>query len=386
MKLLYLCVALLGLIGCSQAFICNQSSNVYWFGSGLEDPGNWLELYGSGRTWDTPFGQINNPTVFYPPPVDGPGIIALGAQSRFADGYISPDFVAQTYGLQLSAAEELGFIPPGFGNLVCFGISGSTAGGNLYNSFLSNRGYDETTGNGGYNHQVDRFLFLQSQPPSMAITPNDVFIYGSVFADDILGIFNDWTDAGNDNDNDGVSDAFNSMFSAGTTTIQNLQNLADAGAKRFIISVVDPESAFFLPILVKVAPCTSDVQDFVAWLLSIMDECLYNRLEAFQFEYDVEVNIVYYSDILNSVFSNYPSTFGVRTPLCNDLDPRTQFCDVDCADVPFPTFMDTYFNSEGSILLYNTPWFDDLHITSLFHKRVLAPVYINYLAAMNLCQ
>lgn len=374
-------VAILAIIGCcllvpsSAAVMCNQSVNVYWFGSGLDDCGNWVGIYGGPHPWSGPYGAISNPTISYPPPVNAAGIEAIGTQNRFADSYIAPDYVSFKYGLHLSVSEELSFIPDGWGNLVCFGIAGATAEGNVFNVPNSNQGYDETVGAGGFNHQVALFQELLAEYPKY-ISPNDVFIYNSVFSDDIFGVFFDWV-------NDGPTEAFNAMESAGIATIQNLQNLANSGATRFVIGIVDPEALYFIPALIKSRPCDECITNFVAWLLSIMDECLYNRLEAFQQEYDVEVNVFYYSDVIGSAISNYITFSGIREPFCTDLDPRTEYCSNSCAALPFPTFMDAYMNS--GVKLYNTFWFDDLHVTSNVHKLLLRQVFSNYLSALNEC-
>lgn len=360
--------------------LCNQSSNVYWFGSGNDDCGNWLRIYGPAHEWSSPYGPIDDPPLTYGFPVSGNAISAIGTEGRFADGYIAPDFVAFKYGLSIAVAQNLDFIPPGFGVLYCGGIAGATANGNIHKNQQPNQGFDEVIGLGGYDSQVARFISLMNSPPAKPISSNDVFIYSSVFADDILAIASDYFESADD-DNDGWDEVYNDIYQAGTATINNLATLADAGARQFIIGVVDPMTLQYIPALVKQDPCNEDLANLVNYLSTIMNDCLYNRIQAFSQEWGVSVSLFKFSDTLNNVYDNYQSIYGIRMPFCNDLDPRVQFCSAECADVPFPTFMDVYLATEGTQLLPTTLFFDDLHLTSSAAKLIYSQVIENYLAA-----
>lgn len=372
MKIISLFIIVLICAGLVRSENCKPLPNIYWFGSSQDDPGNWIRLYGTGdgRSW-APFQEISSPVFSYPSPINAIGIEVIGAENRFADGLISPDFLATKYNFTLWVAEEIDYLPVESGNIVCFGIAGSTATGNQYNSYVLNQPYSVITGSGSYQYQVDKFLLLQQQIPT-PIVSEDIFIYSSLFATDILAVFNDWNAYG-------PSTTYSDMDLIGLTTITNLQNLAYAGAKRFVILMLDPESAYIIPNFIKYLPCTDEITNFIDYLLSIIDETLYNRLEAFQAEYNAEVNIVYYSELLNSTLTRSPAIRGFRVPFPNDVDPRTQYCEASEAALPFPTFMDAYLATEGNQLLYTTPWFDDRQVTSQTHMNILMPVISKYL-------
>lgn len=357
-----------------QAKECHQTFNIYWFGSSQDDVGNWIKIYGNDRSWG-PFQQISSPVFSYPSPINAVGIEAMGAKNRFADGNISPEFLAHHYNFTIAASEDLTYMPRDVGNIVCFGIAGSTAIGNEYNTYNLNQPYNVIAGIGSYQYQVERFLELQ-ELTEKTINPDDAFIYSSLFSTDILAIFNDWNYYG-------PTQTYLDMQLLGNVTIENLGKLADAGAKHFVIMILDPESAYILPNFIKYCPCLDEITNFIDYLLTIIDETLYNRLESFQVEYGVNVDIIYYSEVINATLNTYPTMYGFRTPFPNDLDPRIEYCTVGNATFPFPTFMDTYLDNGGNIRLYNVPWFDDRQITSHAHITTLMPVIVKYLNLME---
>jgi hypothetical protein len=350
---------------CCEITTCDNmfSHNIYIFGSGYEDTGNWLNHY--GKTGLFTFGP-GQPVL--PPRVTGL-VQVYGPKKRFSNALNHIDYTMNDLGMDLINESAICSLPQNKcddnkQHIINFAVNGATVNGNTYNGG-TDANFNVITGAHGFNDQVAKCISLLGCDK---MSSNDVVFYLMVGASDVNTILRLQ-----------IGDQPAAITTFVTTHVNNITQLYAKGCRRMIFSYIDgnsySNSAGYQKINVLIPGSLAAAQtlantlfDGPSGLIAQIEALLLTTLE------ELDINIIPASTLLTEWFNN-PTLYGIRTVRGNDIDPRGL-----PAAIPFPTYYDMYVARD--VKPRNTVYYDDSNFTDIMHRN-LATIYINYLRNLS---
>ncbi len=325
--------------------------NIYNFESAFGDIGAFRRFFDGqeGRDPIVAGVPIYPDPGYYGPPLSRSRIELYGPLDRFSDGRNWVDFFCESFGLMLHDAYALEFLPTGKRHFINFAIGGATVNGNTFNNLTPNSDFDEVSGLYGYTYQLETFLELKNNIPSIPITENDIFILAEIGANDIPAIA--YASQSNPEDIPGFINTFIGTY------MSIIQTLYDNGARKMLITYADGSAYELIPAMWKVDPSgnvKTAIQDLSNDVWSAFFAVLDNQINTTMLELEVDI-IPIGEPVQNWLI--FIDDHGVRRPQLSDVgDPRDSQ-----AMLPFPTYYDML--EQRGVHIHGAFFYSDLHPT-----------------------